>query len=192
MARTRTFDEADIRALLLRRFHGHGFDGSALPDLETATGLTRKSLYNAFGDKKAMFVQALKDFRRCVVAELTSPLREPEAGLAQIEAMLFSLVEADDVPDGRYGCLVCNTAREEIRDDPTVQAEIDGYFRKLEADFLAAVERGQARGEINGRPARDLARLCVSAVASLSLLGKAGQPVEVLRSIAAQTVESLR
>ncbi|MEM9755984.1 MAG: helix-turn-helix domain-containing protein, partial [Pseudomonadota bacterium] len=63
MARPRSFDEVEIRSKLLETFWGTGFDGTALPDLEEATGLSRKSLYNAFGDKRDMFLDALRAFR---------------------------------------------------------------------------------------------------------------------------------
>lgn len=191
MGRPRSFDQDEVRSALLKQFWGHGYNGSSLPDLEAAAGLTRKSLYNAFGDKRTMFLHALRDFRRTAVVTNTDPLQAKGASLGAIEQVLYGLAGYAQTADGRLGCMVCNTAREDVRDDPAVKAEIDAYFRQLEHRFLAAIQHGQAQGKITDRSAKDLARLCVGAVVSISVLSKAGQSVAVLRSIASETVAAL-
>ena len=40
-------------------FWDHGYEGASLPDLMAGTGLSRGSLYKAFGDKKALLLAAL-------------------------------------------------------------------------------------------------------------------------------------
>lgn len=192
MARPRTFDEDEVLASLLCQFWTSGYEGTALPDLEEASGLSRKSLYNAFGDKHTMFVRALRDFRGNAVRTLTAPLRESDASLAQIEALLTGLADLAGTPRGRLGCMICNTAREPVGGDPDVHQQVDGYFRSLETWFRRVIERGQAAGEIADRPAGELARLCLGAVVSISVLAKAGQPTKVMRSIANETVRALR
>lgn len=191
MARPRSFDETDIRSKLLQRFWDTGFDGTALPDLEDATGLSRKSLYNAFGDKRYMFLEALRAFRRTAVEANTKPLRNPEASLEAISDVLHGLVELAKTKQGRAGCMVCNTSREAIRHDPAVKAEIDAYFRQLEERFQTVIRRGQEQGAIRAHDGKKLATLCVGAVVSISVLAKAGQPIEMLRTIASETVTAL-
>ncbi|MEO1200247.1 MAG: TetR/AcrR family transcriptional regulator [Pseudomonadota bacterium] len=192
MARPRSFDDETVRSALLQAFWTHGYDGTALPQLEEATGLSRKSLYNAFGDKQAMFVRALQDFRQTAVRANTEPLRAEGASLAAIEAVLRGLVDLAETSQGRLGCMVCNTSREDVADIPDVRQEIDAYFNALERAMRQAIETGQAKGEIAQRPPDDLARLCLGAVVSMSVLAKAGQPVPVLRSIAEETLKALR
>ncbi|MEM6898506.1 MAG: TetR/AcrR family transcriptional regulator [Pseudomonadota bacterium] len=191
MARPRSFDETEIRSKLLQSFWVTGFDGTALPDLEEATGLSRKSLYNAFGDKREMFLDALRAFRRTAVETNTKALIEPDASIQNIGAVLHGLADLAQTVQGRAGCMVCNTSREAIRNDPAVKAEIDAYFRQLEDQFRAVIERGQAKGDIRDHPPGALAQLCVSAVVSISVLSKAGQPTDMLRAIATETVSAL-
>ncbi|MEM8581687.1 MAG: TetR/AcrR family transcriptional regulator, partial [Pseudomonadota bacterium] len=183
--------EAEVRSKLLQTFWDTGFDGTALPDLERATELSRKSLYNAFGDKREMFLEALRAFRRTAVEANTTPLRHPNASLDAISAVLHGLVDLACTSQGRAGCMICNTSREAIRDDPAVKAEIDAYFRQLEERFLTVIRQGQAQGEIRDQPAKDLAVFCVGSVVSISVLAKAGQPEEMLRKIASQTISAL-
>jgi TetR/AcrR family transcriptional repressor of nem operon len=192
MARPRTFDEDEIRSALLRQFWSHGFEGTALPDLETATGLSRKSLYNAFGDKQAMFVDALRAFRQSVVRENTQALRTGGSGLDAIASVLTGLAELAPTSTGQLGCMVCNTSREDVAEVPEVREQIDAYFSDIERAMRSAVEAGQASGEIVDRDAGDLARLCLGALVSISVLAKAGQSTAVLTSIADETIAALR
>ena len=60
-----------------------------LADLEAATGLNRRQLYNTIGDKRQMFLQAMDEFTEMSVQLLLAPLERDEAGLADIET-LFS------------------------------------------------------------------------------------------------------
>ncbi len=177
---------------LLRQFWSHGFGGTALPDLEAATGLSRKSLYNALGDKQAMFVAALKAFRQTVVHQNLRDLRADGAGLDAIAAVLQGLVAQAGTPIGRFGCMVCNTSREDIAIVPEVREQIDSYFTAIERAMRKAIITGQARSEIVRRDPDDLARLCLGALVSISVLAKAGQPVPVLKSIATETIAALR
>ena len=59
MGRTRTFDESDATRSALGVFWDQGFDGTAVPDLEEATGLSRSSIYHAFGSKRGLFDAAV-------------------------------------------------------------------------------------------------------------------------------------
>ncbi|MEM8838244.1 MAG: TetR/AcrR family transcriptional regulator [Pseudomonadota bacterium] len=191
MARPRSFNDDDIRAKLLLSFWETGFEGTALPDLEAATGMSRKSLYNAFGDKRDMFMRALVDFRGTVLDHTLTPLQSDNASIEAIGAVLSGLVDFAVTEKGRAGCMICNTSREAIRHDPAVKSEIDTYFQEIEERFLIVVREGQAKGEIKDEPPEELAALCLGAVVSISVLCKAGQPEAMLRSIAAGTIAAL-
>ncbi len=192
MARPRSFDETEIRTAVLLQFWGHGFDGTALPDLEAATGLSRKSLYNAFGDKHQMFVTALGDFRAMAVASNTAVLKQAGASLPSVQSVFDGLLAQAATPQGGLGCMICNTSREDVSQDPAVRKHIDAYFATLQGDLLKAIKTAQANGEIADRSADDMANACVGAIVSISVLAKAGQPVSILQSIASETLHSLR
>jgi len=192
MARPRSFDETEVRTAVMFQFWGHGFDGTALPDLEAATGLSRKSLYNAFGDKHQMFVTALGDFRAMAVASNTAVLKHSGASLPAIQSVFDGLLAQAATPQGGLGCMICNTSREDVSQDPLVRTHIDAYFVTLQSDLLTAIKTAQSKGEVADRSAEDMANACLGAIVSISVLAKAGQPVCILRSIASETLRSLR
>ena len=68
----------------LQMFLQKGYGSTSLSDLEAATGLGRRSLYNSFGDKRTVFLTALADFRAMAAENNLAPLAEPGAGVDAI------------------------------------------------------------------------------------------------------------
>lgn len=60
MGRNRTFDEADVIERCAAAFRSTGYEGTSIDDLVQATGLHRGSLYKAFGSKRGLFLEALR------------------------------------------------------------------------------------------------------------------------------------
>ena len=58
MARPREFDEATALNAAIDCFWHRGYEATSVRDLGAAMGLSGPSLYNAFGDKRALFVRA--------------------------------------------------------------------------------------------------------------------------------------
>src|SRR4028118_2167613 len=77
--RPREFDIEEALASALRVFWSKGYDGTSLTDLTEAMGITRPSLYAAFGNKEALFRKALELYEREKLAYVSSALEEPTA-----------------------------------------------------------------------------------------------------------------
>ena len=58
MARTKEFDERDALLAAMGVFWRQGYEGTSIPDLLKATGLSRSSLYETFSDKATLFEAA--------------------------------------------------------------------------------------------------------------------------------------
>ena len=59
VGRPREFDVEEALGAALKVFWRKGYDGASLTDLTEAMGVTRPSLYCAFGNKEALFRAAL-------------------------------------------------------------------------------------------------------------------------------------
>ena len=62
--RPREFCLDDGLAKALRVFWSKGYEGTSLTDLTEAIGITRPSLYAAFGNKESLFRKALDLYQR--------------------------------------------------------------------------------------------------------------------------------
>ena len=70
--RPRAYDTDAVLDRAAEVFWANGFSATSLDDLSAAMGMARPSIYNAFGDKAALFLRALERFRDTVAS---SPVR---------------------------------------------------------------------------------------------------------------------
>ena len=100
--RPREFDVETALAAALRVFWEKGYESASLTDLTEAMGITRPSLYAAFGNKEALFKQTLDLYEHEKLAYVRIALDAPTArGVAQrlLEGTIINITS--DCP----GCL---------------------------------------------------------------------------------------
>ena len=193
MARPKEHNEEDVRMAALQAFWRDGYADTSLADLEEATGLGRRSLYNSFGDKKTIFLRALEDFRAMAAAQNLSPLDAPGAGTDAVAATLNGLVAAAGTPQGANGCLICNTAREAVGRDPDVAEQVNLYFTRIERSFAKALHTEKARGGLpENEHVKDLSRFYLGVLVSLCVLARAGAPSKTLEAIVREALKRIR
>ncbi|WP_410586178.1 TetR/AcrR family transcriptional regulator [Amycolatopsis sp. lyj-23] len=61
-------------------FWARGYDGRSLTDLTGAMGITKSSMYAAFGDKEQLFRKAVKRYAEGPASYATRALRERHEG----------------------------------------------------------------------------------------------------------------
>ena len=139
----------EVLTKITRQFRRHGYSATSIRDLEKATGLFRGSLYHAFGDKREMFLRALRHYDRLYRAE---PIAELEKHSSPRGAALSVFESAASVAleDGsREGCLEVGAALELGAHDEEVASLVADAFAGTAKFFCASIERGQACGEIS-------------------------------------------
>ena len=104
LGRPRTFDVDDALDRAMRVFWEQGFEGSSLTDLTEAMGITRTSMYAAFGNKEELFRRALQRYTEGPASYGLRALQLPTAREVAA-AFLTGSVEATTNPDCPAGCL---------------------------------------------------------------------------------------
>lgn len=166
----------------MRAFWAKGYERTGLPDLQAAMGIGRQSLYNAFGDKRALFLEALDHYGTTQFRWLHELLSAPGPSLAHVRAVLAAWEAAVAAPDFS-GCLVCNSTVEFGRDHE-VTAITERHNRAIEDSFHAALRLAVNRGEL--RPGTDvlaLAQFLANLGQGLALQGRGGLPREKAAAI---------
>ncbi len=174
-------------------FWKRGYAETSLADIETATGLNRRQLYNGIGDKRSMFLQALDDFIDLSGRSLLAPLESKAAGCAQIKELFAKFIEMSQGQDGPKGCMVCSSSQEEIVKDPEVAARVNNFFDRIRFAHLNAITRDAERGEaaITDSELEKRADALLAAHVALCILGRAGRPKSQLINIAETATRSL-
>ena len=172
MARRREFDEGVVLDAAVQCFWARGYESTSVKDLMERTGLTAASLYNAYGDKRAMFRTALDQYiessigariRRCG----TLPPRDA------IRSFFDDILRRSLSDRQRKGCMVVNSALELAPHDPEFRGMIVEALKRIESFFLTCVETGQADGAITrSRPALGLAQHLLGVLMGLRVLAR--------------------
>ncbi|MEV2216148.1 TetR/AcrR family transcriptional regulator [Streptomyces sp. NPDC050997] len=104
IGRPRGFDADEALDHAMRVFWGQGYEGASLTDLTNAMGITRTSMYAAFGNKEDLFRKALERYTEGPASYGARALREPTARQVAT-AFLDGSVRATTRPGCPTGCL---------------------------------------------------------------------------------------
>ncbi|MCU0626088.1 MAG: TetR/AcrR family transcriptional regulator [Gemmatimonadaceae bacterium] len=173
MPRERTFTEADVIDCAADLFAVHGYGGTSVSMLTDATGLGKQSLYNAFGDKQALYLQAMECAvaRYGAVAARMTAAPDGRTALALFCEHLVTLCASGE--PARQACIVSSGLLEGI-DDPAIRATLRTKWHATHELLRAHVERGQRDGSIaNPTPSATLADLFMSMMSGLRVASRA-------------------
>ena len=142
------FDVDQALAKAMQAFWARGYEATSMQDLVTCMGLNRGSLYATFGDKRSLFIQALRHYRTVHlhdwVAALSRAHGPRDTIIAAFDQAIATVVEGGS----RDGCLLVNTALELSPHDEEVSEFVSACLIEMEAFFRNTIEHGQAAGEI--------------------------------------------
>lgn len=179
-------DAALEQAMLL--FWRHGYEATSLSALTAAMGVTAPSIYAAFGDKKALFREAV---RRYLSGPVTSESLIADAATARdaasglLQAAAFGFTGADTPP----GCLLASAAISCSADAADVQSELATIRRRIEARLRDRIVRAVDRGEMPaGTPADALAGHVMAVIQGMSTLARDGATRDKLLRVAASAM----
>jgi AcrR family transcriptional regulator len=185
--RPREFDVDAALAQALRVFWTLGYEGASMTDLTEAMGITRPSLYAAFGNKEELFRKALELYDREKMAYVRSALEAPTAR-GVVERMLQGAIDVQTGTDPK-GCLgvisstACGAAAESIRQ------EVIGLRERVDETVLKRLERARAEGDFPEHITAEGAKQYLSAlVQGLCVQAGAGASIEELQRLKETTL----
>lgn len=172
MARPREFDEDAVLDAALDHFWARGFDATSMRDLIHCTGLTAASLYNAFGDKRALYRKSLDHYVQRGIRERLARCRDLPPRQA-LEAF-FSDVLTRSLEDPQHkGCMLVNAALDVPPDDTELRQAVAEVLRGLETFLCQTIAAGQADGSIRANPpAADMARHLLAVLTGIRVLAR--------------------
>jgi AcrR family transcriptional regulator len=170
-----------------------GYAGTSLDQITAATGMNKPSLYAAFGDKHALYLETLARYWAFAVAAMRKPLAED---LALDEALLRVYDGALSIyfsGDGRArGCFMIGTAVTEAVEDRAIRtsiaAALQAFDQAFEARFRAAREKGELKDDADPEA---LAALATATMHTIAVRARAGAPRAALKELARKAVRVL-
>lgn len=184
--RPRTFDRQEVLDDTLELFWRNGYRSTTTRDLEQELGLSQSSIYNAFGSKRDLLMEALACYEERITAELLEPLEQADDGLDGI-AEFFDRLARWVTSDGRRGCMIINLMAEDAGEDAGITARTRAYRRRVRG----ALEDALRRDGVADADAR--ADMLYAMVLGLNIAARGGGPtpeVERLTSSARTVLSS--
>jgi AcrR family transcriptional regulator len=146
--RPRIFDPELVLENAMELFWSRGYDATSLQDLLEATGLSKSSLYESFGNKQSLFETAFTRYFEGRARFMRERLDESEYALEFIRECLMSVLE-DASRDSPRGCMLVNVANEFSSSDPAIHRLVILASKRFRRVFELAFERAQESGEIS-------------------------------------------
>jgi AcrR family transcriptional regulator len=188
MVGVRQFDEQEVIAIALDVFWRKGLHDATMQDLAAATGVQRGSLYNAYGDKEAIFLRAFDQYAGQFLETAGNALAQGDAA-ARLRNFLDLIIVNMTSGSPPRGCLTTRTALDAAISSAAVRRRVRGLLSRLEQLISKAISSAP-----NSRLAIDanrLARVVVTFTRGLAVMERAGYGRQQLKEAAATFVDAL-
>lgn len=185
--RPREFDTEVALAAALRVFWTKGYEGASLTDLTDAMEITRPSLYAAFGNKEALFKQALDLYEHEKLAYVGAALQaETARGVAH--NLLYGAIET--VTQGECkGCMgviasvACQSA------EPTIRDDINRRHASSQEALVARMQQAIDDGDFTApAEAEAITRYLKAVMQGMSIQAQSGASKQELEQVAEATL----
>jgi TetR/AcrR family transcriptional regulator, transcriptional repressor for nem operon len=181
MVRPREFDEETVLEAAMRRFWQNGYEQTSIRDLVDEMGLTSASIYNAFGDKRSLYRQALNYYVEQGVHDRIARLASVPPYDA-IRGFFYEVVSHSVSDRDRRGCMLVNAALDVPASDKELRAIVAKEMARIENFFFQRIRDGQKSGVIACRQsANTLAKVLLSVLLGLRVLARARPERRVLK-----------
>jgi len=184
MARTKEFDPQKALETAMNTFWRLGYERTSLDVLMQETGIARQSLYDTFGDKRALYLQALAQYRDKDHARLRRLFTSGQRIKGGFAAVLLG-ISRESREEHQRGCLLLSANMEREAKDKVIAEFLLANQLKTETIFTEALQRGQATGELSSKhdPVA-LARFYVATIQGLRAMAKLNSNRQALEQVA--------
>jgi AcrR family transcriptional regulator len=177
----------------METFWKSGYAGTSLDDLAAATGMNRPSLYAAFGDKRTLYLKALKHYWRMSAREMRAVLTE-ERPLRDALNDFYDRAVAIycGVPGRPAGCFSVSTATAAAAEHEEIRIALAESVRRLDERLEALIRAARGRGEVaqSADPAA-LAMLGTATLHTIAIRARAGVKTDELARMARMAVAAM-
>jgi TetR/AcrR family transcriptional regulator, transcriptional repressor for nem operon len=187
MARSKDFSESEVLGKAADVFTRLGYNATSLSTLTQELGVAKQSLYNAFGDKESLYLQALA--HAAENSPIGRSLMQPgKTGLQRIQDF-FKVLLSECGDTDHPGCML-STGILEHDQHCASGLELQRKWQSTQELLRSAIEDGQREGSIaSKRRSAELAHTLMATMAGLRIMRKALSDPTMLRKTLRQVVD---
>lgn len=169
MARQREFNKDEVIERAISLFAAQGYEATSIRDLIASMRISRSSMYEAFGDKRRIFLLALERFckqEQAYIAQMAQRSSTPQAFIKQLFATIETIGKSGS---GMQGSLAFNAMVEFGTQDRDVTKLLLNHYFAIAEIVREVIAKGQKLGTVTSRKsARHLAYVILSALQGMA------------------------
>lgn len=190
--RPRRFDEDAVIQSAMGVFWANGYEGSSLDQLTTAMGITRSSLYQAFGNKEDLFLTTVERYLEDTLQPAMNTLKgEPQLETA-LRGFMSAIVISATAHADHKGCLITCVLADSAGSSVMMANKLENAFNRLEDVLVQRLDQAVHCGQLSNDVDTTTRAAVVAATArGLTLRARAGTPRPQLLAIAEAAIPLL-
>jgi AcrR family transcriptional regulator len=179
--RPRSFDREIALRRAMEMFWERGYEAVSLADVASALGLTKPSIYAAFGDKEALFREAIELYSRTEGGSTERALADQPTARAAIEAVLRNNARNYTTPGKPRGCMVVLAASVGSSENEEIRAFLASIRKRSRDQLVKRVQRGIREGDVPpGADAQRVAMFYSTLLTGLSVQARDGVSAQTM------------
>ena len=172
------FDRDETLHKAMQLFWNQGYEATGVTDLLSHMAIGRQSMYDTFGNKRALFLEALRAYFAEQWNSVARMLDEPGTAIEKLRHV-FESREQMIAEGGHCGCLVGNTAAELGPHDPEVAEILRSFFSEMRSVLAETLRAGQDAGEVRrDLGADEMASVLIVTIQGAALFSKVEEDLE--------------
>ena len=184
MARPKSFDQQEVLDKALNLFWEKGYNATSIQDLVDHLGINRASIYDTYGDKRGLYLEALKTYRKKGAASFLERLRSNQTSREIIKGFLEDVIKEAIEDTCNKGCFLSNSASEMANSDEVVFNLFSDNNANMEAVLAELIRDGQHAGTISAsHSAESMARFTFNTAIGLRLMAKGRKSEKRLKEV---------
>ena len=186
----KSFDEDNALEAAMNVFWAKGYEETSMSDLINAMNINKGSLYNAYGDKKTLFLTALKKYDAEQSRAFIKQLHQIDDPVEAINSLFDCMIQQyTDDPEAK-GCLLVNTSLKLIFHDQDVQDIVKEGLKEVELFFETCLKKLKDKNEsTNTLDTKETAKMLTALAVGLRVLSRGTFEVECLHAIKRQALK---
>jgi TetR/AcrR family transcriptional repressor of nem operon len=177
----------------MRLFWRKGYAGTSVEDLINTLRLSRSSLYDTFGDKRTLFLEALKLYSEKVLSATARTLNEAPSPIVGIQKVFDDLIAGIGSETGALGCFMVNSVAELVPYDPDVTEIATKYADSLQQLFTTVLTKARSQNLVTKKQMPEqFAAYVFNMIQGMRVLIKSGATREQVQAISDITLNSLQ
>ncbi|MFT5690894.1 MAG: AcrR family transcriptional regulator [Oceanicoccus sp.] len=189
--RPREFDPQLALEKAIPVFWKKGLSATSLDDLSSAMEMNRPSIYNAFGNKEAIYRLALEQFCGKLNENIENVLLKTPDIKKALATFFEQIVDVYCATKPALGCLMICTAPAESFAHPEVKADLHNLISGVDDQLQRRIQKAIQNGELPESCDADLtAKLLQAVLHSLAIRARAGESSVSLKKFAKFSVQT--